>query len=108
MPWAVGAKARLAQPEPSRVQTSSCELAEAGPARPPRGGRCAQAPAPHPADVAPAPGAEMPGDLVLHLGQIAGGYRRIINVLKAASRKSLHERLRTDLQTNLVVVDPGD
>ena len=50
----------------------------------------------------------MPGDLVLHLGQIAGGYRRIINVLKAASRKSLHERLRTDLQTNLVVVDPGD
>jgi hypothetical protein len=52
--------------------------------------------------------AVMPGDPVLHLGQIAGGYRRIMKVLKAASRKSLHQRLRTDLQTNLVVVDPGE
>jgi hypothetical protein len=31
-----------------------------------------------------------------------------MKVLKAASRMSLHSRLRTDLQTNLVVVDPGD
>jgi predicted deacylase len=50
--------------------------------------------------------AVMPGDPVIHLGQIAGGYRRVKKVLEAASRRHLHERLRSDLQTNVVVVEP--
>jgi predicted deacylase len=52
--------------------------------------------------------AVMPGDPVIHLGQIVGGYRRIMKVVKAASSKTLHERLRTDLQTNVVVVERDD
>ena len=49
--------------------------------------------------------AVMPGDPVIHLGQIAGGYRKIMKIVEAASSRSLHERLRTDLQTNVVVVE---
>lgn len=49
--------------------------------------------------------AVMPGDPVIHLGQIAGGHRRIMKIVDAASSRTLHERLRTDLQTNVVVVE---
>ncbi len=52
--------------------------------------------------------AVMPGDPVIHLGQIVGGYRRIMKIVNAASSKTLHERLRTDLQTNVVVVERED
>lgn len=52
--------------------------------------------------------AVMPGDPVVHLGQIQGGYRRIMRIIQAASSKTLHERIRTDLQTNVIVSEPGD
>ena len=50
----------------------------------------------------------MPGDPVIHLGQIAGGYRKVKKAIEAASSRSLHHRLRSDLQTNLVVVERED
>lgn len=50
--------------------------------------------------------AVMPGDPVIHLGQIAGGFRKIKRIIEAASSKTLHERIRTDLQTNLIVSEP--
>jgi predicted deacylase len=52
--------------------------------------------------------AVMPGDPVVHLGQIVGGHRKVMKAIRAASSKHLHERLRTDLQTNLVVVERED
>ncbi len=47
--------------------------------------------------------AVMPGDPVLHLGQIVGGYRKIVKAIGAASNKTLHERTRVELQTNVMV-----
>lgn len=47
----------------------------------------------------------MAGDPVIHLGQPVGGYRKIKKLVEEASSKHLHERMRTDLQTNLVVSD---
>lgn len=52
--------------------------------------------------------AVMPGDPVIHLGQVVGGHKRITKAMQAASSRTLHERLRTELQTNLVVSDRGE
>lgn len=52
--------------------------------------------------------AVMPGDPVLHLGQIAGGYRKVKKALASAPRSHFHGRIRSDLQTNLVVSDFSD
>jgi predicted deacylase len=49
--------------------------------------------------------AVMPGDPVIHLGQIEGGYRKVMKAMEAASRRTLHERLRSDLQTNVVIIE---
>lgn len=49
--------------------------------------------------------AVMPGDPVIHLGQIAGGFRRVKKAMEEASQRTLHERLRSDLQTNVVIVE---
>jgi predicted deacylase len=49
--------------------------------------------------------AVMPGDPVIHLGQIVGGYQKVIKAIEAASRRTLHERLRSDLQTSFTVVE---
>lgn len=49
--------------------------------------------------------AVMPGDPVLHLGQISGGHRKILRALDAAPRKALLKRTHADLQTNLTVYE---
>lgn len=47
--------------------------------------------------------AVMPGDPVLHLGQIVGGYRKIVKAIAGSSSKNLHNRTRTELQTNVKI-----
>ncbi|HXH60899.1 MAG TPA: succinylglutamate desuccinylase/aspartoacylase family protein [Fimbriimonadaceae bacterium] len=52
--------------------------------------------------------AVMPGDPIIHLGQVVGGYKRVAKAIGEASSRTLHERMRSELQTNVYVSERDD